>query len=49
MSIELKRAVEGYYSDPTVIGWQDDTLWLIIGNKIAGVDTLSGKLSFIWQ
>jgi LSD1 subclass zinc finger protein len=47
--IDLSKVVSDYFSTPTLIGWQDETLWIIAGSKIAAVDTTAGKVVFTWQ
>jgi hypothetical protein len=47
--IDLSKIVSDYFSTPTIIGWQGDTLWLLAGTKIAAVDTITGKVVFSWQ
>ena len=47
--IDLSKIVSNYFSSPTVLGWQGDTLWLLAGTKIAALDTIAGKVVFTWQ
>jgi outer membrane protein assembly factor BamB len=47
--IDLSKIVSDYFSAPTIIGWQGDTLWLLAGTKIAAVDTIDRKVVFTWQ
>ena len=47
--INLKKAVTDYFSTPSIIGWQGETGWMIVGSKVVSIDITTGKMLSIWQ
>jgi len=47
--IPLKMIEGDFYSQPAILGWQGDTLWLELEIKVVGVDIAAGKVTFQWQ
>ncbi len=49
VTIPIKFTSSDFYSIPTIIGWQGQTVWLQLETKIIAIDTATGKIILTWQ
>ncbi|HEX7541228.1 MAG TPA: hypothetical protein VF352_03780, partial [Anaerolineales bacterium] len=45
-AVALKQVTGDFYSVPTVIGWQDNLVYLSLDSKIYALDITNGKVRF---